>query len=58
MAYTDAPDAQERLGGFLGLCERHGIPCSSFQVCTTNRHVQPPRVTATSIPLPMCNRHV
>lgn len=32
MAYTDAPDASERLGEFIDGCERHGIPCDSFQL--------------------------
>lgn len=32
MAYTDAPDASARLGGFIDGCERHDIPCDSFQL--------------------------
>jgi len=32
MAYTDAPDAQARLEGFLDRIEAHDIPCDSFQM--------------------------
>jgi alpha-glucosidase len=32
MAYTDAPDAQEQLEGFLEDLSRHDIPCSSFHL--------------------------
>ena len=32
MSYTDAPDAQEQLLGFLSLCRNHNIPCDSFQL--------------------------
>jgi alpha-glucosidase len=32
MAYTDAPDAQARMGEFLRLCEEHDIPCESFHL--------------------------
>jgi len=32
MAYTDAPNAQERLNEFLELCEKNDIICNSFQL--------------------------
>lgn len=32
MAYTDAPDAQAQLSGFLSDLERHAIPCDSFHL--------------------------
>jgi alpha-glucosidase len=32
MSYTDAPDASDKLVGFLDLLEKHGIPCGSFQM--------------------------
>lgn len=32
MHYTDAPNAQERLGEFVDLCQQHNIPCDSFQL--------------------------
>jgi alpha-glucosidase len=32
MSYTDAPDASDKLVGFLGLLEEHSIPCGSFQM--------------------------
>ncbi|MBV8682932.1 MAG: glycoside hydrolase family 31 protein [Caulobacteraceae bacterium] len=32
MAYADAPDAQDRLVGFLRDCEKHEIPCESFHL--------------------------
>ncbi|WP_324133496.1 TIM-barrel domain-containing protein [Bosea sp. (in: a-proteobacteria)] len=32
MSYTDAPDASDKLVGFLDLLARHGIPCGSFQM--------------------------
>ena len=32
MSYTDAPDASDKLVGFLALLEQHGIPCGSFQM--------------------------
>ncbi|WP_413207634.1 TIM-barrel domain-containing protein [Rhodospirillum sp. A1_3_36] len=32
MLYTDAPDAQARLEGFLRLIDEHDIPCDSFQM--------------------------
>jgi alpha-glucosidase len=32
MAYTDAPDAQARMGAFLKLCAEHDIPCESFHL--------------------------
>ena len=32
MHYTDAPNAQERLSEFVELCEKHRIPCDSFQL--------------------------
>ncbi len=32
MSYTDAPDAQKRMGEFLEHCARHRIPCSSFHL--------------------------
>lgn len=32
MHYTDAPNAQERLGEFIALCREHDIPCDSFQL--------------------------
>jgi alpha-glucosidase len=32
MAYTDAADAQARMGDFLELCAEHDIPCESFHL--------------------------
>ena len=32
MRYTDAPDAQQRMGEFLERCEEHDIPCDSFHL--------------------------
>ncbi|MCG7626749.1 glycoside hydrolase family 31 protein [Epibacterium sp. MM17-32] len=32
MSYTDAPDAQAQLEGFLARIEEHQIPCDSFQM--------------------------
>jgi len=32
MAYTDAPDAQAQMLGFLGALEHHQIPCDSFHL--------------------------
>ena len=32
MSYTDAPNAQERMGEFLARCEEHDIPCDSFHL--------------------------
>lgn len=32
MSYTDAPDASDKLVGFLDLLAEHGIPCGSFQM--------------------------
>ena len=32
MAYTDAHDAQARMGEFLAHCEQHDIPCESFHL--------------------------
>ncbi|CAN7512578.1 TIM-barrel domain-containing protein [Polaromonas sp. LjRoot131] len=32
MSYTDAPNAQERMGDFLERCEEHDIPCDSFHL--------------------------
>jgi alpha-glucosidase len=32
MSYTDAPDAQVQMQGFLGKLQRYNIPCSSFHL--------------------------
>lgn len=32
MSYTDAPNAQEQLETFIDDCEKHNIPCDSFQL--------------------------
>ena len=32
MRYTDAPNAQERMGEFLERCAEHDIPCDSFHL--------------------------
>lgn len=32
MQYTDAPDASDKLVGFLDLLKQHEIPCASFQM--------------------------
>jgi len=32
MSYTDASNAQERMGEFLERCEEHDIPCDSFHL--------------------------
>lgn len=32
MAYTEAPNAQERLAEFAALCREHRIPCDGFHL--------------------------
>ncbi|RCW55395.1 TIM-barrel domain-containing protein [Halanaerobium sp. ST460_2HS_T2] len=32
MSYTDSPNAQEELMNFIADCDRHDIPCDSFQL--------------------------
>ena len=32
MSYTDAPDAQAQMAGFLDRLDEHGLPCSSFHL--------------------------
>jgi alpha-glucosidase len=32
MSYTDAPNAQQRMGEFLARCAEHDIPCDSFHL--------------------------
>lgn len=32
MTYTDAPDAQRQMDGFLDQCHEHDIPCDSFHL--------------------------
>jgi alpha-glucosidase len=32
MSCTEAPDAQKQMYEFLARCERHGVPCDSFQL--------------------------
>jgi alpha-glucosidase len=32
MAYTDAPDAQARMGEFIDNCRAHDVPCESFNL--------------------------
>jgi alpha-glucosidase len=32
MSYTDAPDAHAKLLGFVSDCQKHKVPCSTFQL--------------------------
>ncbi len=43
MSYTDAPDAQERMGEFLERCEEHDIPCDSFHLSSGYTSIGPGR---------------
>lgn len=43
MAYTDAPDAQEQMEGFLGHIDEHDIPCDSFQMSSGYTSIGPCR---------------
>ena len=43
MQYTDAPDAQERMGEFLDRCEEHDIPCDSFHLSSGYTSIGPGR---------------
>jgi len=43
MGYTDAPDAQERMGEFLERCEEHDIPCDSFHLSSGYTSIGPGR---------------
>ena len=43
MSYTDAPDAQERMGEFLARCEAHDIPCDSFHLSSGYTSIGPGR---------------
>lgn len=47
MAYTDAPDALDRLGGFLDALERHEIPCDSFHLSSGYTSIGPRRYVFT-----------
>ncbi len=43
MSYTDAPDAQAQLEGFLAKIEKHQIPCDSFQMSSGYTSIGPKR---------------
>ncbi len=43
MSYTDAPDAQAQLEGFLAKIEEHQIPCDSFQMSSGYTSIGPKR---------------
>lgn len=43
MSYTDAPNAQERMGEFLDRCEEHDIPCDSFHLSSGYTSIGPGR---------------
>lgn len=39
MAYTEAPNAQERLAQFAQLCHKHAIPCDGFHLSSGTREM-------------------
>ena len=43
MSYTDAPDAQAQLGGFIENCRRHDILCDSFHLSSGYTSIGPRR---------------
>jgi len=43
MSYTDAANAQERMGEFLERCEEHDIPCDSFHLSSGYTSIGPGR---------------
>ncbi|OJA87675.1 glycoside hydrolase family 31 protein [Burkholderia ubonensis] len=43
MSYTDAPDAQERMGEFLARCGEHDILCDSFHLSSGYTSIGPKR---------------
>jgi len=43
MAYTDAPDAEDRLSGFLDRLAEHDIPCDSFHLSSGYTSIGPRR---------------
>ncbi len=43
MSYTDAPDAQARMGDFLDECRRHDILCDSFHLSSGYTAIGPRR---------------
>lgn len=43
MSYTDAPDAQQRMGEFLERCAEHDIPCDSFHLSSGYTSIGPGR---------------
>ncbi len=43
MSYTDAPDAQVRMGEFLDKCRRHDIVCDSFHLSSGYTAIGPRR---------------
>ncbi|MCX7279771.1 MAG: glycoside hydrolase family 31 protein [Burkholderiales bacterium] len=43
MSYTDAPNAQERMGEFLQRCAEHDIPCDSFHLSSGYTSIGPGR---------------
>jgi len=47
MSYTDAPDAQRRMGEFLEQCAGHRIPCSSFHLSSGYTSIGPKRCVFT-----------
>lgn len=43
MSYTDAPNAQERMGEFIARCTEHDIPCDSFHLSSGYTSIGPGR---------------
>ena len=43
MTYTDAPNAQERMGEFIARCTEHDIPCDSFHLSSGYTSIGPGR---------------
>ncbi|MEY2891435.1 MAG: hypothetical protein RJA98_1343 [Pseudomonadota bacterium] len=43
MSYTDAPNAQARMGEFLARCAEHDIPCDSFHLSSGYTSIGPGR---------------
>lgn len=40
MHYTESPEAQKELGKFIQLCQKHAIPCDSFQLSSGYTTIQ------------------
>ena len=43
MSYTDAPDAQQRMGEFIERCSEHDILCDSFHLSSGYTSIGPKR---------------